>query len=124
MGHPTPLFRCSQVTHGHSPTFTARECEVAEVAFDAREEMIHCRTAPGGGRDQAWTVHVGGQASAPSEATSSYAPPILHNVSVAPGEATATHQIHAHQTRARQTRPEAASTCRQPPPKAFILDPA
>ena len=68
---------------------TARECEVAEVAFDADHEEIHCRLAPGGGRNLAWTVRAGGQASIPSQETSSYATPVLHNVSVAPG-ATAT----------------------------------
>ena len=70
---------------------TARECEVAEVAFDADHEEIHCRLAPGGGRNLAWTVRAGGQASIPSQETSSYATPVLHNVSVAPG-ATATTQ--------------------------------
>ena len=38
----------------------------------------------------AWTVSVGGQMSAPSETTTSYAPPTLHSVSVAPGDTTTT----------------------------------
>jgi len=62
---------------GGALSYAAATCTKAAATAHTQ---ITCTTAPGAGRDFRWTVEVCGQRSAPSTATTSFAPPIITSI--------------------------------------------
>lgn len=77
------------VTYGASGSeYAAADCR---VTIDHTE--IRCYTVPGTGRKLAWMVRVQGQTSAPSDATTSYAAPVITDVTPMAGLTDGSYRV-------------------------------
>ena len=72
-----PVLSVTYSDGGARPPYVALNCSLA-----ASRAAVECVTAPGVGTRHAWTLEVDGVHTAPSLATTSYAPPVLLSLNV------------------------------------------